>query len=287
MIYKRFTRLTPVQLKKGAKLRSRSPSPIKDPELENVEVEELALGGIIKDEWLQTFPERVRSWLKSHGNEEIKSIQVCRDPIDGTVKSVINAISLGTLNKVAREKGIDNFFHLYLLINGKYRMEKNQVINFGSGSKGQQCETIKVIPAGLTIEKFVDNAISKMGKARFFQYSAFKYNCQDFVSGLLKSNGISAPMAFINQNAEQVAKEMPWYVEKTANLITDLAAGLDLVRQKLGFEKGGIVPPNVVQMPTKDYLMEHKRLIHLLQTHGLNQEANRQIQELKARKFKL
>jgi hypothetical protein len=193
-----------------------------------------ALGGLVPDEAFQQYPEKVKAFLNRVGNEKITSIQVVREPINSTVKSLLNKLSLGLLDKVAQKYSIDKFFHLYLLINNKYKLEKNEVINFstGSPSKDAQSITINNIP-DKTISEFVTNTVNKIGKEAFFQYSAFKYNCQHFVKSLLQSNGISPPLSFIDQKASQIVKELPFYVEPVTNFITDLQAAFELVRQKL------------------------------------------------------
>jgi hypothetical protein len=203
--------------------------------------QQFALGGLVPDSFLEDFTKKEENFLNQHGDEVITSISVCRDKLESRVKSFLNTLSFGLLDKVTKKLGYDQLFHLYILVNGKYRMEKNETIFFGSGSKSSDCVEIDSIPPDLTIAEFVNNAVKKMGKNRFFTYSAFRFNCQDFILGLLQSNGIKAPVSFIDQKASQIVKELPGYVEPVANVITDLAAAVSTGRKKLGFARGGLV----------------------------------------------
>ncbi len=202
---------------------------------------QFALGGLVPDSFLEDFTQKEKSFLNAHGDEVITSISVCRDKVQPAVKTFLNTISFGLLDKVTKKLGYDQLFHLYILINGKYRMEKNETINFGSGSKSSDCVEIDSIPEDLTISEFVNNGVEKMGKNRFFTYSAFKYNCQNFILGLLQSNNIKAPVSFIDQKASEIVESLPNYVEPTTNAITDIAAALSTAKKKLGFEEGGLV----------------------------------------------
>lgn len=203
--------------------------------------QQFALGGLVPDSFLEDFTQKEKSFLNSHGDEIITSISVCRDKIQPAIKTFLNTISFGLLDKITKKLGYDQLFHLYILINGKYRIEKNETINFGSGSKSADYVEIDSLPEDLTISQFINNGVQKMGKNRFFTYSAFKYNCQNFILGLLQSNNIKAPVSFIDQKASEIVESLPNYVEPTTNAITDLAAALSTARKKLGFKEGGLV----------------------------------------------
>jgi hypothetical protein len=242
-----------------------------------------SLGGIVPDSFIEQFPPKCQSFLNTHGDEEVTSIKVCREPINDTVMTVMNSISLGTLEQIKRKEGVDHFFHLYLLINDKYILEKNQVLDFRTGTSGSKAVCIPInFGKKMTINEMVQSTLQKMGPHNFFTYNAFSLNCQNFVKNMLTSNGIIPPTKFIDANMDAILKGIPSYLPKISNMITDLAAALTLIKQKLGFKNGGIVT-----MQQKDYLDEHKRLIHLLQTHGLQNEAQKQLQELKSRGFQL
>jgi hypothetical protein len=207
-----------------------------------VKIPHYALGGIIPDEFLEQMPAKCKSFLHAHGDEPITSIKVCREPINSTVMSVMNTISLGALERVRRKIGVDSFFHLYLLINDKYILEKNQVLDFRTGSPSSKSVCIPVsFNKELTINEMVDNCLKRMGPHNFYTYSAFSLNCQNFVKNMLSASGITPPTKFIDADMNAILKEVPWYLPKVSNMITDLAGALTLVKQKLGFKDGGIV----------------------------------------------
>jgi len=233
------------------------------------------------------LPRRASTFVESHANEKIDSLKVCRTPVSGVITKILNVVSFGLLNKVQEKMGYDRLFHLFLVINDKYVYEKNQVVNIGSSyksSKDEQCVPINFGNKDLTIGEFVQNAKDKMGDS-YYKYDAFNQdggtNCQQFVIQSLRANGIQPPLNFIDQKAEQIAKQLPNAVAEESRTVTDLAALADFLRQAVGLKHGG-----VVSMATADYLKEHKRLIDILE-HGIKQdlidEANRQKAEVKSR----
>lgn len=231
--------------RKTRKLYGRKPMP------------QYALGGVVDiDKIRQDYPPEVKDFLDKHGNEVITSIKVGRTPVAGAVKNVLNLISLGTLKKAVKKAGIDTLYHLYLIINDKYRFEKNQLITFGSykpQGKDEQVIPINFSKDDLTIGQFVDNGVKYMGKNDYFTYGAFgNRNCQGFVMGNLRGNGITPPTAFIQQDVETIVKNTPSYLPKITNAITDVAGALDLIKQKirrlLPFEEGGMIEPEVMEV---------------------------------------
>ncbi|MFZ4599951.1 MAG: hypothetical protein ACOYNN_15005 [Terrimicrobiaceae bacterium] len=210
-------------------------------------VKRYEVGGIVK-EVREDYPPEVVSWLKQHGDEKITSLKVGRTPVSGIVKGVLNVLSLGALNKAVKKAGIDSLFHLYLIVNDKYRLEKNQLITFGNYRPQGKDEKIVDVPfdKDITIGELVDNGVKKMGKLDFFTYGAFgNRNCQGFIMRLLQGSGIKPPTDFIKQDVETIVENVPSYVPKIANAITDLAGALDLLKQKarklLPFEEGGVI----------------------------------------------
>lgn len=211
-------------------------------------IKQYEIGGIVK-EVREDYPPEVKSWLNKHGDEVITSLKVGRTPVSGIVRGVLNVLSLGALNKAVKKAGIDSLFHLYLIINDKYRLEKNQLITFTNYKplgKDEQIQSISLDKENLTIGDLIDNGVKKMGKTDFFTYGAFgNRNCQGFIMGLLQGSGIKPPTDFIKQDIETIVENVPSYVPKVANAITDLAGALDLLKQKarklLPFEQGGAI----------------------------------------------
>jgi hypothetical protein len=207
-----------------------------------------ALGGVVNlDKIREDYPPEVKTFLDKHGDEKITSIKVGRTPVSGVVSGILNVVSLGALKQATKKAGIDTLYHLYLIINDKYRFEKNQLITFGNykpQGKDEQVVPINFSKDDLTIGEFVDKGVKYMGKNDYFTYGAFgNRNCQGFVMGNLRGNGITPPTAFIQQDVETIVKNTPSYLPKITNALTDVAGVLDLIKQKvrklLPFEEGG------------------------------------------------
>jgi len=193
------------------------------------------IGGAVKD-IREDYPSEVSSFLQKHGDEKITSIKVGRTPLSGVVKNVLNIISLGALKGAVKKAGIDTLYHLYLIINNKYRLEKNQVISFGSyRPQGKDEQVVDVrFDKDITIREFIDAGVRSMGKLDYFTYGAFgNRNCQGFVLGNLRGSGVKAPVEFIKQDVDTILQNTPSYLPKVTNLITDIAGVLDLIKQKV------------------------------------------------------
>lgn len=90
------------------------------------------------------LPKKVREFLQAHGNEPITSITICREPIAAPIKSILNLATSGQVNKTITANGWDSFFHLWMNINGKYAVEKNEIITVGKARTGKDELPIKV-----------------------------------------------------------------------------------------------------------------------------------------------
>ena len=90
-------------------------------------------------------------------------------------------------------------------------------------------------PGTLTLQQMLDNTQKLMGD-RYYTYSAFQNNCQDFIIAILRANNLwtAARDRFVKQPLEGVIKELPFYTQKLANVATDLAAVADVAIQGRG-----------------------------------------------------
>ena len=89
-------------------------------------------------------PPLVRKWLEMHGREQITSIQVKRKPVQKAVQTFTNLLSFGQLNKAIKDLNYDDIFHLSLVINGKYEIDKKDVITEQNYNKENGEELIDV-----------------------------------------------------------------------------------------------------------------------------------------------
>jgi len=187
------------------------------------------------------YSPRVRAYLAANGNKTIAGLTLRRDPIRSVLHTVINAITLGRWGAARTKYAYDKVFHLGLevkLDGGPTTIvEKNEVINVGPSKPTESDTEVMVLndPGTLTLQQMLDNAQKLMG-GRYFSYSAFENNCQDFIIAILRANNLWTPARndFVKQPLEEVIKELPSYTGKLANVATDLAAVADVAIQGRG-----------------------------------------------------
>jgi len=183
-----------------------------------------------------------RAILKKYGSENIKSIELGRDPVLPALKSVLNVISGGEFGKRVENADYDDLFHLFAVItleSGKKIMtEKNEVIiiseSIPARSEKAEYKTIFKVPS-ISLEQLFSNNKSKMG-GKYFTYSAKDNNCQDYLLSMIKSSGIGTEedYKFVKQDTKQLFEGMP-YLRKFANSITGFAGKLDVLISGRGF----------------------------------------------------
>lgn len=186
-----------------------------------------------------------KRFLDKNGNDVITSLRVERKPLSKAVEGILNTLSLGSFNSAKKNLNYDAMFHLYLVVNEKFVLEKNELLNFGNYSKSDNSESLDVsnIPKNLTINAFIDKTRKRMGDS-FIKYSAFKFNCQHWVLNALQANGLDTPQLknFILQDARGVVEGMPSYVEDLSDNVTDVASiGRFFKERVLGFRQGGVL----------------------------------------------
>lgn len=189
------------------------------------------------------FTTKVRNILKKYGNEIIHSIVVCRSPVPSMIQK---ALQVASFNNVP----FDTLFHLFIIINGNILLEKNSVINMSinpripSDTEHMECPT----PSNTTINEFLNKCLQSMGSSKFFSYSGYDNNCQNFILHLLNSNGILSNELnqFIKQNTESIFENNPT-LRKLTNNITDVDGR---VHELMG---GRLIPYTTYKVYAKKY----------------------------------
>lgn len=172
--------------------------------------------------------------LEKAGVDTVTTLQLIRKPMDEYVKELLQGISLGAYKDAVKDSPYDEMFHLSLLINGKYRLEKNEVIALSDAPRklpsGAQFMRV-VIPkdSTMTIRSMLLKTKECMGNEDFTNYHARTNNCQNFCMGLLKGNGLGTDLLrdFTYQDAEAIFEQMPEYTTAVAVAMTDAAAIAD------------------------------------------------------------
>ena len=172
-----------------------------------------------------------RKLLEKVGNEKITSIDLVRSPIPGAgfLKR------LGFYKKVLGELYYDDLFHLAIVINDKYDLEKDWVVRFKPKRVRTKKEVFSVpLPTGYdtSIAEFIDNTRRAMGNRKFSEYNVVTNNCQNFVSNALKANKIMTPEArkFARQNINELFNKLPTWATKLASAATNTRGPVSLAR---------------------------------------------------------
>ena len=186
-------------------------------------------GFFTRDPTLNSPP--VRKILQSIGNEKVESLQLIRTPLSKISRFLLNIASLGQLESKLKETNIDNLFHLSLLINGKYELDKQDVIKLirNQNAIKSDSETLVVpVSSNITINELLQNTQRQMGQ-NYAPYDAVNNNCSIFISNVLSSNGISTDNSdtFLNQKTIELFSKFPSITEKLVKLGTDLGAVVD------------------------------------------------------------
>jgi hypothetical protein len=218
-----------------------------------MKLKHMSIGGDVLDFLFGKETFRFKQFLKSHGSEEIKSIKVSRQPISKTINLGMDLISNGLFSKAKNNLGIDNFFHLGLIINDKYFLEKNETVNQRQPSHSSDEETIDVdLKENITIDELIKRASDKYGNKFWGEYKALENNCQAWVKMTLSASNLYSQSTsnFTDQNAERLITELPSYSLHVANTITDIGAIINKILQittggYLGFQTGGVLSDDI------------------------------------------
>jgi len=176
-------------------------------------------------------PPLVRKILSQIGDEKVESLQLVRTPLSKISRFLLNIASFGQLESKLKESNIDDLFHLSLFINGKYVLEKNEVIKLARNPNEikENSQTL-VIPVSstLTINEMLENTQRQMGQ-NYAPYDAITNNCSVFISNVLSSNGLMTDNAetFLNQKTVELFSKFPSISEKLVKFGTELGAVVD------------------------------------------------------------
>ena len=197
------------------------------------------------------YPFTFRQMMSRHGNETIQSIVIVRTPLNDITRTLLNVASFGQLERKMKSQPYEDFFHLKLIINNKYSIEKEQIIKFTLNNqikKNSERLDVQNIPS-ITINQMLERTKRQMGSL-MFSYNFKTNNCQVFVSSLLKSIGINNPQyhQFINQNVASVFQGMST-ARKIINSVTTIGNRANILTEG----KGIYDEDNDVPIPIKKY----------------------------------
>lgn len=180
--------------------------------------------------------------LTEFGKNKIVSMKVARTPLNKLLTNIVDAISNNKFSELVKKYGIDDLFHLSLVVtldNGQdIIIEKNEVINVNklenSHTLNDKTEylTVPIDPSKqITLNTLMKNTRLFMGDD-YLGYEGMRNNCQNFIISILKSNHLlnKKISEFTYQNVAPVREELQKtgyaYVEKVMNGITNTASVL-------------------------------------------------------------
>ncbi len=171
----------------------------------------------------------VRGWLAKHGDVEIESISVCKQPIYSMIERIGNWLSQGKLKENMDSQGYENMMHLFLIVKLKngisVKIEKNHVVEIKPSSDvGKQH---LFIGGGGTVNALITGADKKYGE-KLWKYQIRTANCQFFVLWFLGSRVTPEIRSFVQQDVAASLKDMG-LLEKAASAITDAAHHADVL----------------------------------------------------------
>jgi len=170
---------------------------------------------------INKYNKKINYFLNKNGDEIITKMVIIRVPIT----SIFNMI-IKTFNNTYYDK----YFHLSLIINDKYIIEKNEIINISYYNNSKNYHNIQhynvnndLIP-NISIKQLLYNTQQYMGSS-YFHYSGLKNNCQDFIYSILKSNDINDVQLnkFIKQDVNYIKNNWPT-IRNIMNFSTNIAA---------------------------------------------------------------
>jgi hypothetical protein len=161
-------------------------------------------------------------------------------------------ISLGEFSKSKEKRSYDEFFHLYLIINGAYVLEKNQTVNYKSYTPNDKEELYEVSLSGLkgkTIADFINNGQEFMGEGKYWQqYNGLTNNCQKWVESNLKANNVDSvgTKEFYYQDTQDLIDAIDPSVQDFLEETTDVASAVDKFLSWIsggawGLKRGGTI----------------------------------------------
>ncbi len=179
-------------------------------------------GNLISGRYYDYWPKQVQKYITP---ESITSLNIGRYPISSYLTKALDLVSLGGFSALKNKLGYDDLFHLFFIINGKYKLERNHLTSMVPYTRSDKEEQKSVtLPKPITIAEFLNNGAAKIGP-NLQRYSADSNNCQRFVLQMLQANNIpsSGVKTFVLQDVKSLFEQLPSFVKTIANKVTDTA----------------------------------------------------------------
>jgi len=174
------------------------------------------------------YDAQTAAYIRKIGSEDITSLTVRRAPVQESINTALDAISGGTWNKTRHAYGYDKLYHLSLIVNGRYAIQRIGRVSVALKDNDRpQTEYMRVqlnmFDEPLTIKQMLQNTLRRVGPDVFFNYDSFYNNCQNFVLNMLVANRLVTPQLkkFILQPVDELLKQQPDYMRAVTNIVTN------------------------------------------------------------------
>ena len=187
------------------------------------------VGDLDSSFWVtQHYPTAVEETLNKHKNLEVESIILRKAPVQAALEYALEAFSLGKWTDAKKKLGYDSMFHLSVLVNGKFVVEKLARININTpidNPANAEFEVVKVT-GKVTLGEMMEKTQKHM-EGKFFPYDPFQNNCQDFVNGVMEANKDvfeygTKQKEFVKQSVDNMIQDLPEFLPKFARTVTSL-----------------------------------------------------------------
>lgn len=227
------------------------------------------------------YTKHLQDWLAAHGNMLITSMVIRRAPITSATNDISQYVSLGAWEKAKQLAGYDSMFHLVLIINDSFIIQKLSVVDIRPLNEREKAEYMTVPTPYISINNFLDRGRHYMGDKAFFTYNPFENNCQNFVLNLLKGNNLATPEieGFVIQPLQELIRHLPSWYPTVAHLATNLA-NLSGSGKLINHRRSTGIFTSEFRDLVNDIKMNHERLrnaiTHLKALEGLSYRDNSQ-----------
>lgn len=186
----------------------------------------------------QKYSNTSRKTLDKYGKCKINKLVIMRTPIQKLLGVALQGLSMGKWYSLMKKYGYDKMFHLALIgvvcDNVAVVIEKNEVVNISNSfsvSADSECLVIDV-PDNITLDQMMNKTKAFMGDFNYFDYDAFKNNCQNFICSILQSNGLLTQQSqdFLYQDLRELHSELPTYISPVVKVITRLGSVVSRLR---------------------------------------------------------
>ena len=181
---------------------------------------------------LSDYNKAVRDVLSQYGDQQIKSIKICRSPVSSAVQTAMNVVSLGAFKKRLQRSPHDELYHLFALITLEdgtvLTLDKQAQITLKVGNKTYK-DAVNVAPPFTTLNEMLEKTKAHMGNSAFFGYNANGNNCQNFLFKFLMTSGKATPeiKTFILQDVKSLFDDNLEYFSK---FVTDLGSKISTIQ---------------------------------------------------------